>query len=109
MLSRKTLGVAGAAMLGAIAFLGTNVASAVINLEDGMGKVKYAKETLTTAGEFTMDGVKYYTVDNATTDMLDMSGKVGFNPSASVPVYVRFDLMNMVFAGTGLGDDRPNG
>ena len=102
MLSRKTLGVAGAAMLGAIAFLGTNSASATINLEDGMGKVKYAQETLTTAGEIMRDGVKYYTVTNGS-DALDMSGKLGFD-SGTTALFVRFDLMNMVFATTALGD-----
>ena len=102
MLSRKTLGVAGAAMLGAVAFLGTNSANAVINLEDGMGKVKYAKETLTTAGEIMRDGVKYYTVTNGS-NVLDMSGKLGFD-SGSTELFVRFDLTNMVFATTAPGD-----
>ena len=102
MLSRKTLGVAGAAMLGAVAFLGTNTASATINLEDGMGTVKYAKETLTTAGEIMMDGTKYYTVTNGS-NAQDMSGKLGFDPGGT-DLFVRFDLTNMVFATTALGD-----
>lgn len=104
MLSRKTLGVAGAAMLGAVAFLGTNSASAVINLEDGMGAVKYAKETLTVPNEFMLDGVTYYAVPNGNSNKLDMSGKLGFRPSTTAPVHVRFDLINMVLAGNSLGD-----
>ena len=105
MLSRKTLGVAGAAMLGAVAFLGTNTASAVINLEDGMGTVKYAKETLTTGGELARDGVKYYTVTGGAP--INMSGELGFDPGGT-DLFVRFDLMNMVF-GTALGDDSLSG
>ncbi len=103
MLSRKTLGVAGAAILGSMALLVTNPANATINLEDGMGKVKYAQETLTTAGEIMRDGVKYYTVTNGA-NAQNMSGKLGFD-SGTTPLFVRFDLTNMVFATTPLSDD----
>lgn len=101
MLSRKTLGVAGAAILGSMALLVTNTANATINLEDGMGTVKYAKETLVT--ELMRDGVKYYVVTNGS-NAIDMTGELGFDPG-STDIFVRFDLTNMVFAGAAsLGD-----
>ena len=106
MLNRKILGVAGAAMLGATAFLETNVASAVINLEDGSGAITYAKESLlsATSGSTTVGDVKYNIVTNGSdpNDVQNISGKIGFRPSTSTPVYIRYDLTNMVFAGSNL-------
>ena len=70
MLSRRTLGVAGAAILGSAALLTTNTANAVINLTPATGemagKVKIAGETLLmgTAFTTTVGGVTYYDVTN---------------------------------------------
>ena len=65
MLSNKSFGIAGAAMLGTVALLGTNAAYAVINLDE-MDKsdpaVTYAMETITASVEGE-DGGTYYTVD----------------------------------------------
>ena len=116
MLSRKTLGVAGAAMLGTLALMATNVANAVIVAGgDGMHTaVKIAKEGLldTPAATHTKDEVKYYLVTNAG-ESLDMEATALLAPTTSLPIYLRFELENMLFgaaipspaAGGGIGDD----
>ena len=110
MLSRKTLGVAGAAMLGTMALMATNVANAVIKaggteaVGSTYGNVMFAKEDLlgTEAGTHTEDGVKYYIVTNAG-NALDIQAATALAPSASLPTYLRFELENMVFGAQVAG------
>ena len=104
MLSRKTLRVAGAAILGSAALLTANTANAVINLTpdttaspaETAGKVKIARETLLmgTANSTTVEGVSYYDITNDT-NLLDIQFDKGL---AGVTVYYRVTLENMVFA-----------
>ena len=102
MLSRKTLGVAGAAILGSAALLTANTANAVINLTPATGeiagKVMIARETLLmgTAYTTTVGGVTYYNIVNDSS-ILDIQVDRGVRSDAAV--YYRIELENMVFAG----------
>ena len=104
MLSRKTLGVAGAAILGSMALLVTNPANAVINITptatEMAGKVKIARETLLmgAANTTTVGGVTYYNVTDAG-DSLNVQMDLGVVAGAAA-VYYRMTLENMVFVGT---------
>lgn len=104
MLSRKTLGVAGAAILGSMALLVTNTANAVINLTPATGemagKVKFAKEALLMgdANTTTVGGVTYYNVTNAA-NILNVQVDRGIVAGAAA-VHYRMTLENMVFVGT---------
>ena len=104
MLSRRTLGVAGAAILGSMALLVTNPANAVINLTPATGemagKVKIAKETLLmgTANTTTVGGVTYYNVTDGGS-VLNVQMDRGVVAGAAA-VYYRLTLENMVFVGT---------
>ena len=116
MLSRKTLGVAGAAMLGTLALTATNVANAVIVAggDATHAAVKIAKEGLldTATNTHTKDEMEYYLVANAGS-ALDLAGKTTLAPTTSLPIYLRFELENMILgaaitgaaAGGGVGDD----
>ena len=105
MLSRKTLGVAGAAILGSVALLATNSANAVINLDpdtradpaETAGKVTIANETLLKgdANTTTVGGVTHYNITN-TGNVLDIQFDRGVR--SDVSVYYRVTLENMVFA-----------
>jgi hypothetical protein len=116
MLSRKTLGVAGAAMLGTMALMATNVANALI-VAGGDGThadAKFAKEALTdtTGTTHTKNSTKYYLVGNTGT-VLHITGETIIAPTEDVPIFLRFELENMVFgsviadasAGGGVGDN----
>ena len=114
MLSRRTLGVAGAAILGSVALLATNTANAVI-VAGGDGThtdVKIAKEGLLDTATFTKDETMYYLVVNVG-NALDMVGVTTLAATDSLPIYVRFELGNMVLgatianaaAGGGQGDN----
>ena len=68
MLSNKSWGIAGAAMLGTAALLGANAANAVITIDNGRvgGSVSYAKETLVTlTAELKDDLEGYYLLEEA--------------------------------------------
>ena len=99
MLSRKTLGVAGVAILGSAALLATNTASAAINLDTGAG-VKVAKETLLDSAVTMPSGTttKYYDLveGNAAAGAYDMQIKQGIAFGSGM-LYLRIELMNMVF------------
>ena len=101
MLSRKTLGVAGAAILGSMALLVTNPANAVINLTPATGevagKVKIAGETLMMGdtNTTTVGGVTYYHVTN---DNMLLDIQVDRGIRSDTAVYYRMSLENMVFA-----------
>ena len=74
MLSNKSMGIAGVAMLGTVAILGTNAANAALDL-DAAGTMAsptnalvYAKETLTDKFKGTEDAnedMDYYTLEDA--------------------------------------------
>ena len=117
MLSRKSLGVAGAALLGTVALMGTNPANAkiIVGGTGTHGDVKIAREALTdtTATTNTVDSVKYYYVADAN-EILDVQATTGLAASGSLTVYLRFNLENMIFGaaisgtpvtGGGIGDD----
>ena len=62
MLSNKSIGIAGVAMLGTIAMLGTTTAHAKFDLDAVKETtVYYAQETLTVRRK--VGGVQYYTVE----------------------------------------------
>ena len=90
MLSRKPLGVVGAAMLGIMALL-TNVANAVIDLDEGSGDVAFAKETLATEVE---DSDGYYVAMN-TGGSMNVVAKIGVGGSRDL--FVDFTLSGLVF------------
>ena len=102
MLSNKTWGIAGAAMLGTAVLLGTNAANALINLDaedKSKAQTVFAKETLTTAVEGS-DG--YYQVTGARPAGGDMneihiSGDVGVGGTVSSVLILKYTLGNMVF------------
>ena len=85
MLSRKTLGVAGAAMLGTLALMATNVANAVIVAggDETHTAVKIAKEsfdsTLPLNHPHQRLEVKYYLVGTNAQNALDLA--LGKRPS----------------------------
>ena len=101
MLSRNTLGVAGAAILGSAALLATNTASAGINIDTGAG-VMVAKETLLDSAITTPTGTttKYYDLtEGSAAGTYDMMVKQGIPLGAGATLYLRIELMNMVFNG----------
>ena len=104
MLSRKTLGVAGAAILGSMALLATNTASAAIDLDKGTGGVKVAKETLLDTATTTPTGTttKYYDLVEGTAadGAYDLTMKQGIVIPEGATLYLRIELMNMVFNDT---------
>ena len=118
MLSNKSIGIAGVAMLGTIAMLGTTTAHAKFDLDAVKETtVYYGQETLTVRRK--VGGTQYYTVD---TDMkkedpiledsghlLYVVGKLGINAGTDV-VTVRYDLTNMIFTApvSYAGDDVPD-
>ena len=59
MLSKKSMGIAGAAMLGTAALLGTNAAYA-IKADGGDEAVTYAMESVVKTGALEEDGTMYY-------------------------------------------------
>ena len=99
MLSRKTLGIAGAAIMGTL--VGTNTAHAEILLEGKKteGGVVYAEESLTTSitGE---DGTKYYVVkDGKDKDNLTVKVPIGIATGKDTErdIVVTYTLKGMVF------------
>ena len=109
MLSKKSFGIAGAAMLGTVALLGTNAANAAIDLDadDKSATITYAKETLlkTNAGtvEGEVDGKTYYVVSDTGadgSDDLNVTGMVGVGGPAGSTVIIEFVFDNMVLTDT---------
>ena len=107
MLSRRPLSTAGTALIGIIALLITQVAHAVINLDDNEGDVAFAKETLTTEVE---DSAGYYVVMGATAGMgvgnLNVVAKIGVGGTRDL--FVDFTLSGLVFNGTPTLSSVPN-
>ena len=101
MLSKIPLRIAGAAMLGTVALLGTNAANAGIDLDADSKRdavVTYAMETVTESvtGE---DGGMYYMVSNAENSM-DTYGEVGVGGVSGTVRTINFTLNGMVFTST---------
>ena len=102
MLSKKSFGIAGAAMLGTVALLGTNAAYAVIDLdaEDKSDPAAtYAKETIIASvkGE---DDRTYYRVDSNTDGVLNVEGEVGVGGTVDSVLIIQYVLEGMVFTKT---------
>ena len=112
MLSRKPLGVVGAAMLGIAALFGASVAHAVINLDSdtkSMAVVTYAKETLlsTETVEGNDDDMTYYQVDpsDVPEENLNVEAMVGLGGFSGSEMTIAYQLHGMVFAdAVALGD-----
>ena len=80
-------------------------AQAAINLDDGMGKVTYAKETLTTGetsmspgggGTVTKDGVTYYVI-GGDSGSLNVVAKTGLGGPSGSTLTIQYHLRNAVF------------
>ena len=85
-------------MLGTVALLGTNAASAKVNLDgDGEKGEIYAKETLRTSAIVTgdKDKVKYYVVKGQG-DVLDVEGEIGIGGTDKSTLVVEFTFHDMV-------------
>ena len=102
MLSKRSFGIAGAAMLGTVALLGTNAANAAIMLDEDADAVVYAIETVSATVD---DGDMYYTLAShagtASTipalDALDIRGPSGVGAAQDESLVVTFTLSGMVF------------
>ena len=98
MLSKTPFRIAGAAMLGTVALLGTNAANAQIDL-DAADKTNpamtYAKETLVDAVD-NADYSMYYTVAHPKNSI---SGKIGLGGETDNSLLITFTLDGMVFTG----------
>ena len=94
MLSNKTWGIAGAAMLGTAALLGTNAANAVIDLDAGTSTANFAKESIT-ATVTGKDGNTYYKLDGGG-DVLNVKAEVGFGAVANSSLIIKYTFDGMV-------------
>ena len=96
MISRKTLRIAGAAILGTL--VGTGSAHAQVYLDDDdmtMGQVKVALESLTT--KTTVEGEDYYSIVPYG-DIFDVQHVVGLRTvPATETIFLDYTLENMVF------------
>ena len=98
MISRKTLRIAGAAILGT--FVGTGSAHAVVYMDgdDLEGQISYALEGIST--EYDGDGLdNYYVFPDAGTNRYDVQFPLGLDAPPSTDVILEFTLENMVFGG----------
>ena len=105
MLSNKSMGIAGVAMLGTVAILGTNAANAVLDLDaagtmdDATNALVYAKETLTTKFKGTEDAnedMDYYRLEDASTDH-DVSFESGIVSVMDETTILEITLEGLVF------------
>ena len=108
MLSKKSFGIAGAAMLGTVALLGTNAANAAINLDGDAddATVTFAQETV--IGMVGEDGNYYEVNGGSDTDntgtTLDVRNAIGLGATQDTEMVVTYMLQGMVF-GTALASD----
>lgn len=108
MLSNKSLGIAGVAMLGTVALLGTNAASAQINVSTSMGGLKYGLETLDlTDIVVDDDGNRYYRVDGGR-KLANITVRLGVGGVLADVYSVTFDLSGIVLGGQRV-DPRTDG
>ncbi len=99
MFTRKILEVAG--MVAVIAALGQLPAQAAVNLNTGNGSLTYATETLVTTGAVTVGSETYYVLAAPSpSGRLSFVAQVGRAVAAGELIQVRFNLGNMVFAGS---------
>ena len=112
MLSKKSFGIAGAAMLGTVALLGTNAANAAINLDasaetEMKAAVTFAMETITAEVESDMAGTFYQVrgraVDNEGDSQLDVESASGVGAAQDETLIIEYTLDGMVF-GDALSD-----
>ena len=98
MISRKTLKIAGAAILGT--FVGTGSAHAVVYMDgdDLTGQVTYALEGFAT--EYDGDEVSgYYTIPDPGTNRFDVKFDLDLDAASGQAIRLDFTLENMVFGG----------
>jgi hypothetical protein len=110
MLSKRSFGIAGAAMLGSVALLGTNAANAAINLNaEDKDPVVFAAETVDMQVQGT-DERSYHRIQGnasgaATDDSeLDIEVNAGVGATQDQTLRVEFTLSGMVF-GSALTAD----
>ena len=107
MLSNKSLGIAGAAMLGSVALLGTNAANAAIDLSGKGDDIVFASET---TDDMVGDSGMYYEVNSDTgaaipaVNLLDIVGKIGVGATQDTQLIVKYTLEGMVFGSPLTGD-----
>ena len=97
MLSKTSLRIAGAAMLGTAALLGTNAANAQ-NLDTDEGGIAYARETVQTDGSLEADGAKYYLLGQTTSHDQMFAAMVGVGAGASDRTLIEYELRGAVWA-----------
>ena len=97
MLSNKSWGIAGAAMLGTAALLGTNAANAVITVDTNgkvQGGVSYAQETLATLAAALEDDLEgHYVLEEEGSNHDVAVAGVSYNMTDSMRVDI--ELTNM--------------
>ena len=97
MLSKTSLRIAGAAMLGTAALLGTNAANAQ-DLDMDTGGVTYARETVLTTGSLEADGAKYYLLGQTTAHDIMFTAEVGVGAGAGDRTLIEYELSGAVWA-----------
>ncbi len=102
MHSKKSFGIAGVAMLGTVALLGTSAANAVVDLSGDGDDIIFAMETVT---ETVDEDRMYHKVNGASgtgtaVGLLDIVGVAGVGASAATDLIVTFTLDGMVFGET---------
>ena len=96
MLSKKSFGIAGAAMLGTVALLGTNAANAAMNLDDAdEATVTYAQETVT--GMVGDEGMYYEVMGAADNGALAITHSMGVGGTQDHTFRITYTLEGMVF------------
>lgn len=99
MLSKTSLRIAGAAMLGTAALLGTNAANAQ-DLDMDTGGKTYARETVLTTGSLEADGAKYYLLGQVSAEAHDImfTAMVGVGAGAGDRTLIEYELSGAVWA-----------
>ena len=109
MLSNKSLGIAGVAMLGTVALLGTNAANAAINVSQGSGGVVYALETLDVRNIVVDDDGNHYYRLAGDADTLHIVSALGIPGTGKDRYSVTYDLSGMVIGGQTTAADDTDG
>ena len=107
MLSRNKFRIAGAAMIGTAALVGTNVANSAVTLGANPTGVVYAKETLAKA--HLVGGNTYYEVSDGGTHDGTLAIDYVFTKDVALPqtahanvnidVRIKFEFANMILLG----------
>ena len=107
MLSKTPFRIAGAAMLGTVALLGTNAANAVIDIDAETktdAAATYANETLTTMVDDAANSAYYVITDAGTNLNIQFSlGNAGAGGRAGDVIHITVTLEGMIF-NTALAD-----